>query len=138
MNDDKPRYSNDLSGRALLCRDVIRSAGALVLDGLSIRVAPGQRVARGPSVAPASVRYAFEGHALHRGSREKLVAHGETFRPDVRDRLEHMTGHAGLLPVTLQAGDYVALVLDLVLGKSQHLICQRKTLLQGHSALHSG
>ncbi|HEV7317900.1 MAG TPA: inositol monophosphatase [Ensifer sp.] len=33
MNDLKPRYSNDLSGRALLCQDVIRSAGILVLDG---------------------------------------------------------------------------------------------------------
>ncbi|WDZ79274.1 inositol monophosphatase (plasmid) [Ensifer adhaerens] len=33
MNDYKSRYSNDLAGRALLCRDVIRSAGALVLSG---------------------------------------------------------------------------------------------------------
>ncbi|MBZ7925945.1 inositol monophosphatase [Ensifer adhaerens] len=33
MNDHNPRYSNDLAGRASLCRDVIRSAGALVLSG---------------------------------------------------------------------------------------------------------
>lgn len=33
MNDQDPRYSNDLAGRASLCRDVIRSAGELVLAG---------------------------------------------------------------------------------------------------------
>ncbi|HEV7309935.1 inositol monophosphatase [Ensifer sp.] len=33
MDHIKPRYSDDLPGRALLCQDVIRSAGALVLDG---------------------------------------------------------------------------------------------------------
>ncbi|KRD66997.1 inositol monophosphatase [Ensifer sp. Root278] len=33
MNDQNPHYSNDLAGRASLCRDVIRSAGELVLAG---------------------------------------------------------------------------------------------------------
>lgn len=33
MNDQNPRYSHDLAGRASLCRDVIRSAGELVLAG---------------------------------------------------------------------------------------------------------
>lgn len=33
MNLERPLYSNDLAGRASLCRDVILSAGALVLRG---------------------------------------------------------------------------------------------------------
>lgn len=33
MNIERPLYSNDLQGRARLCKDVIRSAGALVLKG---------------------------------------------------------------------------------------------------------
>ncbi|MEK1867348.1 MAG: inositol monophosphatase, partial [Ensifer adhaerens] len=61
MNDHKPRYSNDLSGRALLCRDVIRSAGALVLDGFKASAERGFSL-KGPQDFLTETDAASEAH----------------------------------------------------------------------------
>ncbi|KSV74409.1 inositol monophosphatase family protein [Ensifer sp. ENS02] len=61
MNDHKPRYSSDLSGRALLCRDVIRSAGALVLDGFKASAERGFSL-KGPQDFLTETDAASEAH----------------------------------------------------------------------------
>ncbi|MGF6257407.1 inositol monophosphatase family protein [Ensifer sp. LBL] len=61
MNDHKPRYSNDLSGRALLCRDVIRSAGALVLEGFKASAERGYSL-KGPQDFLTETDAASEAH----------------------------------------------------------------------------
>ena len=75
MNDQNPRYSNDLAGRASLCRDVIRSAGELVLAGFKESFRRGFSL-KGPQDFLTETDAASEAHI-----RQAIAAHfpGDAF-----------------------------------------------------------
>lgn len=61
MNLERPVYSNDLQGRAKLCRDVILSAGALVLRGFENSATRGYSM-KGPQDFLTETDAASEAH----------------------------------------------------------------------------